>query len=215
MVLASILNSNLADINSETQKLKEAEVDAIHFDVMDGIFVDNISFGIPVLASLRNVTDIIVDVHLMIQQPHKFVERFIKAGANMISFHIESESDIQQTIDIVHSYGIPVGIAISPDTPIETVYPFLASLNPDDFILIMTVYPGLGGQKFIEEMIPKIEKLNLYKCQHQLSFHIEVDGGINDKTAARCKSAGVDYLVAGSFITSAKNQSEAVKALNN
>ena len=215
MVLASILNSNFADINSETQKLKEAGVDAIHFDVMDGVFVDNISFGIPVLASLRNVTDLIIDVHLMIEQPHKFVERFIKAGANMISFHIESKSDVQQTIDIVHSYGIPVGIAISPNTPIETVYPYLALLNPDDFILIMTVYPGLGGQKFIEEMLLKMEKIKMYKNQYKLSFHVEVDGGITDVTGTLCKSAGVDYLVAGSFITSAKNQSEAVKALNN
>lgn len=213
MILASILNSNLANIQAETEGLSESGIDAIHFDVMDGIFVDNISFGLPVLSCMRKITDLPIDVHLMIQQPDKFIERFAKAGADMISFHIESESDTQQTINLVHSCGIPVGVAISPDTPIESVYPFLPTLNQEDFVLIMTVYPGLGGQTFINEMLLKIEKLQKYKIQNNLSFHIEVDGGINNNTAKLCRENGVDYLVAGSYITGAFDPTEAVKKL--
>lgn len=213
IVLASILNSNLSNIHAETERLAKAGVDAIHFDVMDGIFVDNISFGLPVLSSLRKITDIPIDVHLMIQQPDKFIERFAKAGADMISFHIESESDTQQTINLVHSCGIPVGVAISPDTSIESVYPFLPSLDQDDFVLIMTVYPGLGGQAFMNEMLLKIDRLQKYKMQNTLSFHIEVDGGINDNTAKLCRENGVDYLVAGSYLTGAVNPVEAVRKL--
>lgn len=213
MILASILNSNLANIQAETEGLSESGIDAIHFDVMDGIFVDNISFGLPVLSCMRKITDLPIDVHLMIQQPDKFIECFAKAGADMISFHIESESDTQQTINLVHSCGIPVGVAISPDTPIESVYPFLPTLNQEDFVLIMTVYPGLGGQTFINEMLLKIEKLQKYKIQNNLSFHIEVDGGINNNTAKLCRENGVDYLVAGSYITGAFDPTEAVKKL--
>lgn len=213
MILASILNSGLVNIQAETDRLSRTGIDAIHFDVMDGVFVDNISFGLPVLFSMRKITDLPIDVHLMIQRPDKFIERFAKAGADMISFHIESESDTQQTINLVHSCGLPVGVAILPDTAIESVYPFLPTLNQEDFVLIMTVYPGLGGQAFINEMLLKIEKLKKYKMQNNLSFHIEVDGGINDTTAKLCRENGVDYLVAGSYITGAADPAQSVKML--
>lgn len=213
MVLASILNGNLADIKGEIIKLETAGVDAIHYDVMDGIFVDNISFGLPVLSSLKLFTTLPIDVHLMIVDPIRFVERFAKSGADMISFHIESDSDAKKTIEIIHSCGVKAGIAISPDTPIVFLYPILKYLNPDDFVLIMTVYPGLGGQSFIKDMLDKITALAQYRCENNLSFHIEVDGGINDKTGLLCREAGVDYLVSGSYITGSENPAKAVQSL--
>lgn len=213
MVLASILNGNLADIKSEIIKLETAGVDAIHYDVMDGIFVDNISFGLPVLSSLKPFTTLPIDVHLMIVDPIRFVERFAKSGADMISFHIESDSDAKNTIELIHSCGVKAGIAISPDTPIESLYPTLQYLKPDDFVLIMTVYPGLGGQSFINDMVDKITALAKYRYENNLSFHIEVDGGINDKTGLLCKETGVDYLVSGSYITGSDNPAKAVQSL--
>ena len=197
----------------ETKKLSESGIDAIHFDVMDGIFVNNISFGLPILSSIRKNTDLPIDVHLMIHQPNKFIERFAEAGANMISFHVESDSDTQKTIQLIHSFGIPAGVAISPDTPIENIFSFLPCLSAEDFILIMTVYPGLGGQTFMNEMLLKIERLQRYKSQNDFSFHIEVDGGINENTAKLCREKGVDYLVAGSYITGAADPEQAIKML--
>ena len=193
--------------------INRSSADWLHMDVMDGCFVDNISFGLPVLSSMRKITDLPIDVHLMIQQPYKFIDRFAKAGADMISFHIESDSDTQKTIQLIHSLGIPAGVAISPDTPIESVYPFLSCLDQKDFVLIMTVYPGLGGQAFINKMLLKIEKIQKHKTQNNLTFHIEVDGGINDNTAQLCRENGVDYLVAGSYITGASDPANAVKML--
>lgn len=213
MVLVSILNGNLADIKGEIIKLETAGVEAIHYDVMDGIFVDNISFGLPVLSSLKPFTTLPIDVHLMLVDPIRFVERFTRSGADMISFHIESESDAKNTIELIHSCGVKAGIAISPDTSIKSLYPTLQYLNPDDFVLIMTVYPGLGGQSFINDMLDKITALAQYRCENNLSFHIEVDGGINDKTGLLCKEAGVDYLVSGSYITGSENPAKAVQSL--
>jgi len=213
MILASILNSDLSNLQEEVKQLSKSSVDAIHFDVMDGVFVDNISFGIPILSSLRIVTDLPIDVHLMIQRPYRFIKRFAEAGADMISFHIESDSDTQKTIQLIHSLGIPAGVAISPDTPLEIMSPFLPYLSAEDFVLIMTVYPGLGGQTFMDKMLPKIGKLQKYKLENNLSFHIEVDGGINDNTVKLCQEKGADYLVAGSFITGAADPTEAVRRL--
>ena len=214
MVLASILNSDLLNLAKVADTVRESGADALHYDVMDGRFVDNISFGLPVLASLRPYTKQPIDVHLMITDPLRFVERFVKAGADMLSFHIESDSDVRETLRCIHACGIPAGIAVSPDTPVSAVYPVLSDMQKDDYILLMTVYPGLGGQKFMPQILPKIRELSEYLQREQLPLHIEVDGGINAETGMQCRRAGADYLVAGSYVLGSQNPAEAVRSLN-
>ena len=214
MVLASILNSDLLNLAKVADTVRESGADALHYDVMDGRFVDNISFGLPVLASLRPYTKQPIDVHLMITDPLRFVERFAEAGADMLSFHIESDSDVRETLRCIHACGIPAGIAVSPDTPVSAVYPVLSDLQKDDYILLMTVYPGLGGQKFMPQILPKIRELSEYLQREQLPLHIEVDGGINAETGMQCRRAGADYLVAGSYVLGSQNPAEAVRSLN-
>lgn len=214
MVLASILNSDLLNLAKVADTVRESGADALHYDVMDGRFVDNISFGLPVLASLRPYTKQPIDVHLMITDPLRFVERFVKAGADMLSFHIESDSDVRETLRCIHACGIPAGIAVSPDTPVSAVYPVLSDMQKDDYILLMTVYPGLGGQKFMPQILTKIRELSEYLKREQRPLHIEVDGGINAETGMQCRRAGADYLVAGSYVLGSQNPAEAVRSLN-
>lgn len=214
MVLASILNSDLLNLAKVADTVRESGADALHYDVMDGRFVDNISFGLPVLASLRPYTKQPIDVHLMITDPLRFVERFVKAGADMLSFHIESDSDVRETLRFIHACGIPAGIAVSPDTPVSAVYPYLSDMQKDDYILLMTVYPGLGGQKFMPQILTKIRELSEYLKREQRPLHIEVDGGINAETGMQCRRAGADYLVAGSYVLGSQNPAEAVRSLN-
>ena len=214
MVLASILNSDLLNLAKVADTVRESGADALHYDVMDGRFVDNISFGLPVLSSLRPYTKLPIDVHLMIAEPLRFVERFVKAGADLLSFHIESDSDPKETLRCIHACDIPAGIAVSPDTPVSAVYPYLSGMQKDDFILLMTVYPGLGGQKFMPEILPKIRALSAFLSKEQLPLHIEVDGGINAETGMQCRKAGADYLVAGSYVLGSPDPAAAVASLN-
>lgn len=213
MVLASILNSDLLNLAKVADTVSASGADALHYDVMDGQFVDNISFGLPVLSSLRPYTKQPIDVHLMISEPLRFVERFVKAGADLLSFHIESNSDPVKTLHCIHSCGIPAGIAVSPDTPVSSVMPLLSLLKKDDYILIMTVYPGLGGQAFMPRMLPKIRELSTVIQRDRLPLHIEVDGGINAETGMLCRKAGADYLVAGSYVLGSAHPDAAVASL--
>ena len=213
LISASVLNGDLAHLADVADQIAAAGADMIHYDVMDGSFVDNLSFGLPVLSCLRPCTKLPIDVHLMIDEPHRFAERFIHAGANLLSFHIESRSDAAETVRLIHSFGIPAGIAVSPDTPAKSVFPLLRYLQPDDFILMMTVYPGLGGQQFMPQVLPKIKLLHQKLEAEQLPLHIEVDGGINSETALLCRNAGADYLVAGSYVVGAENAAERVASL--
>lgn len=213
MVLASILNSDLLNLAKVADTVAASGADALHYDVMDGQFVDNISFGLPVLSSLRPYTKQPIDVHLMISEPLRFVERFVKAGADLLSFHIESNSDPAETLHCIHSCGIPAGIAVSPDTSVSSVMPLLSLLKKDDYILIMTVYPGLGGQVFMPRMLPKIRELSAVIQRDRLPLHIEVDGGINAETGMLCRKAGADYLVAGSYVLGSAHPDAAVASL--
>lgn len=213
LVSVSILNGDLARLADVAETIGEAHADLLHYDVMDGSFVDNLSFGLPVLSSLKPLVKLPVDVHLMIQEPLRFAERFVKAGADMLSFHIESRSDAAETLRVIHSLGIPAGIAVSPDTPEETVFPLLEQMQPEDFILMMTVRPGLGGQKFMAEVLPKIANLRRRITELELPLHIEVDGGVNAETGALCRKAGADYLVAGSYVLGADDPAAAVRSL--
>ena len=213
LVSVSILNGDLARLAEVAQTIEAAQADMLHFDVMDGMFVDNISFGLPVLSCLKPLVHLPLDVHLMIEEPLRFAERFAEAGADLLSFHIESRSDAAETLREIHSFGIPAGIAVSPETPEDTVFPLLEQMQPEDFILMMTVRPGLGGQQFMAEVLPKIQRLRSRIAKLQIPLHIEVDGGINAETGLLCRKAGADYLVAGSYVLGAENPADAVRSL--
>lgn len=213
MISVSILNADLAHLADVAKRVEESQADALHYDVMDGCFVDNISFGLPVLQALRRCTDLPLDVHLMVKEPLRFVSRFVEAGASLLSFHIESDSDAAETISAIHSHGIRAGVALSPQTPAEAVIPLLPLLEKDDFILVMTVNPGWGKQAFMADMLPKIQTLRQVINDRKLPLHIQVDGGIQDVTAALCREAGADYLVSGSYLMGAESPAAAVKLL--
>lgn len=213
MISASILNADFGHLSKTAQLIEKAGADALHYDVMDGSFVDNISFGLPVLEGLRNCTLLPFDVHLMIREPLRFVERFVKAGAQYLSFHIESDSDPFETIREIHCLGIHAGIAVSPKTPVEKLYSLFDSLYEEDFFLLMTVEPGWGKQPFIPEVLPKIRRLSEHIKKEQRKLHIEVDGGINADTSLQCRSAGADYIVSGSYLLASEDPDKAVRLL--
>lgn len=212
-ISASILNCDLARLAEVAASVENCGADFLHFDVMDGRFVENLTFGMPVLASLRKCTKLPLDVHLMISDPLHYAERFVKAGADLLSFHIESDSDPAETLRVIQGCGISAGIAVSPDTPVETVYPLLPLLRPEDFVLLMTVRPGLGGQAFMPEVLPKIKALRTRLNERGQTLHIQVDGGVNAETGRRCREAGADFLVAGSYLLGSADSRAAAESL--
>lgn len=209
-VAYSILTSDFYHLGDELDELAKEGIDIFHLDVMDGHFVPNISFGPRVIESIRKHTKIPLDCHLMIAEPFAYLDRFIATGVDMISFHYESTDKHQEIIHKIKNNGLKVGMAISPKTPVEAIVPYLKDL---DYVLQMTVEPGFGGQSFIEETLPKIKYLEQYRKDHQLHYMIQVDGGINEKTAQLCVENGVDILVAGSYLYSAKNRRKSLQNL--
>lgn len=200
----SILASDYANLESELNRISAS--DLIHVDVMDGHFVPNISIGAPVVASIKKVCDIPFDVHLMISNPLQYAEDFAKAGADIICFHAESDSDIQETIDKIVSLGKKPAIAIKPKTEVDVVLPYLDQLA---MVLVMTVEPGFGGQSFMESTMPKIEKIR----EINKDIDIEVDGGINAETIKIASKAGANVFVAGSAVFKAENPNEMIMKL--
>lgn len=207
---ASILSADMINLENVIKQLEECNIDMLHFDVMDGVFVKNITFGIPILKAIRQKTNLFLDVHLMIIDPIKYIKQFAEAGADLITFHLESNSDPMETLNCIHSYGIQSGIVIKPNTPYEEVLPYIPY---SDVVLVMTVEPGFGGQSFMENMIEKVSALSSYIEKNNLKTKIEVDGGINDKTSSIAVSAGAEILVAGSYLFNHKDKSSAVKTL--
>ena len=212
-IAPSILNANLANLEKEIKKVESLGIKFLHFDVMDGHFVPNISFGTPVLSCVSSVSNLINDVHLMISDPKKYSPDFKKAGADIITFHYEacsSNDEVLETIEFLKSLDVKVGLSIKPATTVEEIMPFLFLV---DVVLVMSVEPGFGGQKFNPNAIEKIKKLDEIRCELDLNYIIEVDGGINDKTAHDCNLAGADLLVCGTYLYKSKNIEEDYKKL--
>ncbi|WP_432650965.1 ribulose-phosphate 3-epimerase [Huintestinicola sp.] len=210
IVSASILSADICRLGEELDRIKQSGCDHVHFDVMDGVFVPNISFGVPVLAGVRKHTDMFIDAHLMITDPLKYVGVFADNGADMISFHLESNSDPAAVIREIKTRGIKAGIAIKPGTPVSDVLPFVSSV---DMVLVMTVEPGFGGQGFMHETLSKISELKAYIDKECPGTHIQVDGGINAETAALVREAGADILVAGSYLFKAEDMAAAARSM--
>lgn len=207
----SLLASNLADFTGEISRCERAGADWIHFDVMDGHFVEQITYGAPVLKFVRKVTEKPLDVHLMVENPQSQIKFFSDAGADIIDIHIESKGDIAGCLREIRSLGKKSALALKPDTPVERVYDYLPLC---DMVLVMTVEPGYGGQGFIYEMLPKIKALRNYADNNGFEkLDIQVDGGINEKTGDSAKYAGANILVAGTGLFKAPDMKAACNAL--
>lgn len=210
IVAPSILSANFSNLLKEVKDVEKCGAAFLHIDVMDGHFVPNITMGPVIYKDLREKTDIIFDVHLMIDDPNKYAEAFINAGADVLTFHYEAVKNPKKIISYIKSYGIKAGISIKPNTDVNVLDDLLSEV---DLVLIMSVEPGFGGQKFIDTALDKIKYLSNLKTERGYSYLIEVDGGINYETASLCAEAGCDVVVAGTYIFTNPDRNKIIKDL--
>ena len=208
----SILSADFANLERDIHDIEANGADWVHVDVMDGVFVPNISIGVPVVQSIRPVTGLPLDVHLMITEPIRYIKTFAKVGADWITFHIEADTEEKnlECIRLIHSLGLKAGISLKPGTPVEATFPYLGEV---DMVLVMTVEPGFGGQKFMADMMPKLRTLREKQQELGRAFHLQVDGGIDASTAPIVKENGADVLVAGSAYFKAPDRAAFVKLI--